>query len=205
MAQGFTGKAHDPFIGEIAIVGSTTTAMATTLTATVLFDDHADIEAHQRAHIRCQAAISCSNQDALPDPGHAHGDLLNARIQRTGGGIDTLEQFDFLGPAEHFQRIVGAIQLGNNLAFEGLDAAMLPSTGNRAGSTGGRGQGFKVDGVTVGETGFLTGLSTYAYPLIKVETAFFDNAVFKCPGFRYLPLEVQVGGINAGPGQLTQH
>ncbi|MCY1425150.1 hypothetical protein D9M71_409320 [compost metagenome] len=80
LAQGLTGKAHDPLVGEIAVVGTPATAMATALTPTVLLDDHADVETHQRTHIRSQTAIGCGDQDALPDPGHAHGNLLNSRV-----------------------------------------------------------------------------------------------------------------------------
>ncbi|MNJ59288.1 hypothetical protein D3C77_549650 [compost metagenome] len=135
LAQRLAGKAHDAFIGEIAIVGSPTTAMTAALTSTVLLDDHTDVEPHQRTYIRGQAAICSSDQNALPDPGHAHCNLLDTRVQGTRCGVYTLEQLDLLGPAEHFKRVVGAVELDDVLAFERLDTAVLPGTGNRAGGT----------------------------------------------------------------------
>ncbi|MNN34544.1 hypothetical protein D3C81_1483530 [compost metagenome] len=101
LAQRLTGIAHHPLFGEKAVVGTPATALPAALAAAVLLDDDTDVEAHQRAHIGSEAAIGCCDQDPLPDPGHAHADLLDAGIQGTGGGIDTLEQLDLLGTAEH--------------------------------------------------------------------------------------------------------
>ncbi|MNZ22966.1 hypothetical protein D3C78_400680 [compost metagenome] len=205
LTQGLTGKAHDPFVGEIAVIGAPATTMTATFAATVLLNDDTDVEAHQRANVGRQAAIGGGDQNALPDPGHAHGDLLDTWIELARGGVDALEQLDLFGAADHLKRVVGAIQLGNVLAVERLHAAVLPGTGNRTGRAGRRGQGFKVDGVTVGKAGLLAGLGTHAHALVKIEAAFFDDAVFQRPGFGNLPLEVQVGGIDAWPGQLAQH
>ena len=82
---------------------------AAALATAVLLDDHADVEAHQRPHIRRQAAIGGCHQDALPHTGHAHGDLLDTRVQCTSGGVDTLEQLDLLSAADHFQRVIRRI------------------------------------------------------------------------------------------------
>lgn len=90
LAQCLTGIAHDPLLGEEAIVGTPAATLAAALTAAILFDDDTDIEAHQRPHIGRQAAVSGCNQNALPDPGHAHADLLDTRIQRPRSGIDAL-------------------------------------------------------------------------------------------------------------------
>ncbi|MCY1416290.1 hypothetical protein D9M71_317940 [compost metagenome] len=205
LAQGLAGIAHHPLLGEVAVIGTPATALPTAFTTAVLLDDHADVEAHQRAYVGSQAAIGRGNQNAFPDPGHAHADLLNARVQGTGGGIDTLKQLDLFGTAEHVQRVVRGIQSGHLLAAEGLHRAVLPGTGNRTGGTGCRGQRFKVDRVAVGEAGFFAGLGTHAHALVEVEAALFDDTVLQRPGFRDLALEIQVGGVDAGASQLTQH
>ncbi|MNE64656.1 hypothetical protein D3C80_1600780 [compost metagenome] len=83
--------------------------MTAAFAATVLLDNHADIEAHQGAHIRRQAAVGGGHQNALPDPGHAHGHLLDTRIQSASRHVDTLEQLDFFSTCHHFQRIIGRV------------------------------------------------------------------------------------------------
>ncbi|MNH93559.1 hypothetical protein D3C73_461630 [compost metagenome] len=206
LTQCFTGITHGTvFSEEITVIGAAATAMTAALTATVLLDDHTDIETHQRPHIRRQATIGGGHQNPLPDPGHAHGDLLDTRIKRTGRRIDALEQIDFLGTAQHLQRIVRRVELRDILRGERLHGAVLPGAGDRPGGAGRCAQGLQSDRVAVGETGFLTRLRTHAHTLVEVEAAFLDDAVFQRPGLGNLPLEIQVGGIDARAGQVAEH
>lgn len=171
--------------------------MATALAATILLDDDADIEAHQRADIGAEAAVMGSDQNAIPDPGQAHGDLLDARVERARGTVDTLQQFDLLGTAHDVQRVALGIQLGHLRADESLHTALLASTRDRTRGLCGLGQRIEADGVAVGKTGLLAGLGAHTNALIEVETAFLDDAVLQYPGFRNLALKVQIGGIDA--------
>ncbi|MCY1414961.1 hypothetical protein D9M71_304270 [compost metagenome] len=55
LAQCFAGIAHGAvFLEEVAVVGAPAATMPATLAAAVLLDDHADVEAHQRADISRQ-------------------------------------------------------------------------------------------------------------------------------------------------------
>ncbi|MNI78598.1 hypothetical protein D3C73_1349860 [compost metagenome] len=101
-----------------------------------MLDDDTDVEAHQRPHVSGQAAVGRSNQNALPNPGHAHADLLDTRVERPRGGIDTFEQLDLFSTAEHVQRVVRGIQGRHVLATERLDSAILAGAGNRTRRTG---------------------------------------------------------------------
>ncbi|MCY1419394.1 hypothetical protein D9M71_349830 [compost metagenome] len=205
LAQGFAGIAHGAiFLQEIAVIGTPAAAMATTLAPTVLLDDHAHVEPHQRADIRAQAAVAGGDQDAFPDPGHAHGDLLDTRVQGTGGSVDALQQLDLLGAADHVQRAAGIVQPGHLGTDEGLHATFLPGPGNGARGARGLTQGIGGDGVAVGEAGLLAGLGAHADALVEVEAAFLDDAVLQHPGLGNLPLEVQVGGIYAGTGEFAE-
>lgn len=102
--------------------------MAAAFATAILLDDDADIEAHQRANICSQTTVSGGHQNAFPDPGHAHGDLLDPRVEGAGSGIDTLEQLDFFSAADDFQRVVRAIQLSHILSGERLHRAVLSGT-----------------------------------------------------------------------------
>lgn len=126
-------------------------------------------------------------------------------VECTGRGVDALEQIDLFGTGQHFQGVVRRIQLRDILAGECLHRTVLPGPGNRTGCTRRRAQGFKGDGIAVGKTGFLTRLRTHANTLVKVEAAFLDDAVFQRPGLGDLPLEIQVGSIDARPGQIAEH
>ncbi len=206
LTQRFTGIAHGTvFSEEIAVVGTPTTTMTATLAATVLLDDHADIETHQRPYICRQAAIGGRHKDALPHTGHAHGHLLDTRVEGTGGRVDTLEQVDLLRTADHFQGVIRRVQLGHVLGAERLHRAVLAGTGNRARRTGSEAKGFKGNSVAVGKAGLFTGLRAHTDALVKVETAFLDDAVFESPRLGNLALEIQIGRVDARPGQITEH
>ncbi len=110
LAQRLTGVAHDPLFGEETVVGTPATTLPAAFATAVLLNDDAHIETHQRPHICSQAAVRCSDEDALPDPGHAHADLLDTRVKRAGRGIDTLQQLDLFGTAEYIERVVRRIQ-----------------------------------------------------------------------------------------------
>src|SRR5471032_1297726 len=206
LTQRFTGVAHGTVVAEkITIIGTTAAAMTTALAAAVLFNDHADVEAHQWPHIRRQAAVGGSHENALPNPGHAHGDLLDTRVEGTGRDVDTLEQFDFFGAGHHFQRVVRTVQLGDILGGERLHRAVLPGSGDRTRGTSRRAERFEGDGVAIGKTGFLTRLRPHADALVEVEAAFLDDAVFQRPGLGNLALEIQIGSIDARAGQIAEH
>ena len=102
--------------------------MTAALATAILLDDHTHVEAHQRPYIRSQAAVGGCHQNAFPDPGHTHGDLLNTRVERPGGSIDTLEQLDFFCAADDLKRVIRRIQLSDILRGEGLNGAVLPGT-----------------------------------------------------------------------------
>ncbi|MNQ20466.1 hypothetical protein D3C85_335550 [compost metagenome] len=206
LAQRLAGVTHGAILAhEVAVVATPAATVAATLAAAVLLDDHADIEAHQRANIDAQTAVLRRHQDAIPDPGEADRDLFDPRIESPRGHIDLLEQFDFLRPADHVQRVFRRIQGGDLRAAEGLHPRVLPGPGNRAGRAGGLGQRLGGDGVAVGKAGFLAGLGTHADALIEVETALLDDAVLQHPGLGHLALEIQIGRIDTGTGQLAQH
>ncbi|MCY1172344.1 hypothetical protein D9M73_124770 [compost metagenome] len=206
LAQRFTGITHGAILSEeITVIGPTAAAMTAALAATVLLDDHADVETHQRTYIRRQATVGGRHQNPLPDTGHAHGDLLDTWVKCPRGGIDALEQIDFLGTGQHFQRIVWPVQLRHILGGKRLHGAILPRPGDRTGGTGRSAQGFQGDGIAVGKPGLLTRLRAHTDTLVEVEAAFLDDAVFQRPGLGNLPLEIQVGGIDARPGQVAEH
>ncbi|MCY1352550.1 hypothetical protein D9M69_388560 [compost metagenome] len=205
LAQRLAGVAHGAVLAEeIAVVGTPAAALAAALAAAVLLDDDADVEAHQRTDVGRQATVGGGHQDVLPAAGHAHGDLLDARIERTGGGIHALEQLDLLAAAEHFQRVVGDVQRRRGGPGEGLHAALLAGAGDRARRVRGGGQRFAVDRVAVCEAGLLAGLRAHPDALVEVEAAVLDDAVLQHPGLRDVALEIQVGGIDARPGQLAE-
>ena len=129
--------------------------------------------------------------------------MLDTWIEGTGGGIDTLEQFDFFRAADDFQGVIRAIQLGHVLGGERLHRAVLSGAGDRSCSPCSQAQRFKGDGIAVCKTGFLTRLSAYAHALIEIEAAFFDDAVFQCPGLGNLALEIQVCRVDTWPGQVA--
>src|SRR5690606_9181590 len=131
LAQRLTGVTHGAFFArvawlqEIVIVGTSAAALAAAFTTTVVFDDDADIETHQRTNIRRQAAVAGGDQDMFPKTGETYCDLLDTRIQRTGGDVDAFEQLDLGGPVPHIQRVVTDIQALQRHAGKGLHAALL--------------------------------------------------------------------------------
>ena len=136
LAQGLAGVAHGAILlEEIAIVGATAAAVAAAFASAVLFDDHADVETHQRTNVGGQRTVAGRYQDLLPDAGHAHRDLLDAGIERTGSGVDLLQQLDLLGAAEHVQRVLAGVQASRRHGLERLHAAVLSRTGNRTAAT----------------------------------------------------------------------
>ena len=104
----------------------------------------------------------------IRDSGQADRDLLDARIERTRGAVDTLQQLDLLGAADHVQRVVFGIQLSHLRADESLDAALLAGTRDGTRRLCGLGQGVEADRVAVGEAGLLTGPVSYTHLLWRV-------------------------------------
>ncbi|MNM94973.1 hypothetical protein D3C81_1073960 [compost metagenome] len=205
LAQRFAGIAHGAvFLEEVAVVGTPAATVPATLAATVLLDDHADVEAHQRADIGRQRTIRRRDQNLLPDAGEADGDLLDARVERTGGGVDLLQQLDLLGPADHIERVVAHVKALRYDRLERLHLAVLPGAGNRTCCAGRLEQCLMGDRIAVGETGLLTGLRAHADALVHVEAAFLDDAVLEHPRLGNSTLEVQVGGIDTRAAQLLQ-
>ncbi|MCY1405033.1 hypothetical protein D9M71_202600 [compost metagenome] len=205
LAQRLAGVAHGPvLLKEITVVGAPAAAVPAALATAVLLDDHANVETHQRADVRRQRAVGRGYQHLLPDAGQAHGDLLDARVEGAGGGVDLLQQLDLLRPAQHVERVVALVQALRRHRLEGLHAAVLPGAGDRARGLRGLAQGLAGDGVAVGEAGLLAGLRAHADTLVHVEAAFLDDAVLEHPGLGHLALEVQVRGIDARAAQLMQ-
>ncbi|MCY1435263.1 hypothetical protein D9M71_513520 [compost metagenome] len=156
LAQGLAGITHGTVVAEeVTVIGTASATMTSALAAAVLLDDHTDVKTYQGAHVGGQAAIGRGDQDPLPDARHAHGNLLNARIQRASRRIDTLEQFDLFRAADDFKRIVLAIQARHVFMAEDLHFAILTGTGNRACCTGSLLQGIQSDGIAVGKPRFL--------------------------------------------------
>lgn len=48
-------------------------------------------------------------------------------------------------------------------------------------------------------------MRTHADTLVEVEAAFLDDPVFQRPRLGNLPLEIQVGGIDARAGEIAEH
>lgn len=178
--------------------------MRAALTTPLLLDDDTDIETHQRTDIRTQAAIQCRDQNTFPDPGQADCDLLHARIERPRGAVDTLQQGHLVCPRQYIQRIVRRVQRTERRHLGGLHPPLLPGPGNRTGGTRCLAQGGQLNTVAVGKTGFFTGQRAHTNALVEVETAFLDDTVFEHPALGNLTLEIQVAGIHARPGQLTE-
>ena len=210
LAQRLAGVAHGPILmlvqlfEEEAIVGAPAAAMAAPFATAVLLDDHADVEAHQRADVGTQAAVAGGDQHLVPDAGQADRDLLDARIQRAGGAVDALEQLHLGGALQHVERVVMGIQVTHLRRGKRLHPALLPGPRDRTGGAAGGAQRRLVDGVAVGEAGLLAGLGAHADTLVEMEAAFLDDAVLENPGLGHQRLEVQVGGIDARPRQLAQ-
>ncbi len=140
----------------------------------------------------------------FPYARQAHRDLLDARVQRTGGYVDALEQVHLLGAAQAIQRIVLMIQRREGRPAEHLDLPLLPTAGDGAGGLRGLAQGIGSDRIAVGKAGLFPRQRPYAHALLEVEPAFLDDAILEHPGLGYLVLEIQVRGIHAGAGELTQ-
>src|SRR5690606_14778178 len=94
LAQRLAGIAHGALLAvavafeEIAVVGTSAATVAAALATAVVLDDHADVEAHQRADVDPQAAVAGGDQDLVPDSGQAHRDLPDARVEGSGGTVD---------------------------------------------------------------------------------------------------------------------
>ncbi|MNC30326.1 hypothetical protein D3C75_786080 [compost metagenome] len=61
-----------------------------------------------------------------------------------------------------------------------------------------------LDAIAVGEAGLLARLRAHADALVEVEAAFLDDAVLEHPRLGHLALEIQIGGVDAGAGQLVE-
>lgn len=204
LAQSLAGITHGAILAEeVAVVGTSTAAMPAALASTVLLDDHADVETHQRSHVRRQASVGRGHQDTFPDPRHAHRDLLDARVEGTGGDVDTLEQFDFLGSGQDIQRVVRRIELRHILRRECLHPTVLAGSGDRTGRTRGSAKSLEVDRVAVGEAGLFTGLRANANPWSRLKLPSLTMPSSSAQDSE-ICLEVQVGGVDARPGQVTQ-
>ena len=205
LTQCLTGVAHGATLGEeVLVAGTPAAALATALTATVLLDDHADVETHQRADIGRHATVHSGHQDMLPDARQAHRDLLDPRVQRPGRDVDALEQLDLLGTTQAVERIVLRVQRRECRPGQHLHPPLSAAARDGACSLGCLSQGIGSDRVTVGETGFLAGQRAHADALLQMEASLLDDAILEHPGLGNLILKVQVRRIHAGPGELTE-
>ncbi len=94
------------FIGKEELIAETAAAAAgATLAFAVIIDLHADRQAHQRAHVRCQRTVGSRHQHQFIDAGKAGGDFLHALIGSTRRIIDAVQQLNFLFTRQALQRV----------------------------------------------------------------------------------------------------
>ena len=81
------------------------------LTATVLLDEHRNIEAHQRPHIGGKLTFAGSDQHDVVYRGNARRHVNDARIDATRLAIHSLEPRNFILRRQRSVRIRGQIEL----------------------------------------------------------------------------------------------
>ncbi len=205
LAQRFARIAHRAVLAEeILITQPSAAALTAPLAATVLFDDHADVETHQRPDIGRHAAIHTGNQNVFPDAGQTHRNLLDARVERSRGDIDALEQLDLFRPAQPVQWIILAVQRRKGRPRQHLHAALLAATGNRTSCLRRLAQRLGGDRIAVGEAGLLAGQRANTNALLQVEAALLDDAILQHPGLADLVLKIQIGRVDTRPGEFRQ-
>ena len=109
--------------------------MAAGFHAPILFDDDADIDAHQGADVGCALPIRADDLDGGPFCRQRGCDLLDAGILGAGIGVDFIQKPDLCIECQRFQRVYVGIQrhirAGRGI---GQDAAMATMHGlNRRG------------------------------------------------------------------------
>src|SRR5690606_33038219 len=180
LAQRLAGIAHGAvFTQEVLVAATPATTLATALAPTVLLDDHADVETHQRTDIRGHATIEARHQNVLPDARQAYRHLLDPRVQRACRHVDALEQLDLLGAPQPVQRVVMPIERRERGLLQHLAPPLLSAAGDRTCRLRGLTQRIGSDRIAVGEAGLLAGQGAHAHALLEVEATFLDDAVFQ--------------------------
>ncbi|MNI55548.1 hypothetical protein D3C73_1105070 [compost metagenome] len=90
---------------EIVIAKTTTTAASATFTLTVIFNLHANGQAHQRTNISRQRTVSRRNQNQLINAGQASGHFLHTFVGGTRDLINATQNIQLLFTAHALQRI----------------------------------------------------------------------------------------------------
>ena len=102
-------RERDRFVGghELRQRDAPTGARIALFAAAVLFDDHRNIETHQRTHVGREMPVAVGHQHDFVHGDDARHDLLDARIHLARLAIDALEPRDFLARRETAHRIDG--------------------------------------------------------------------------------------------------
>ena len=100
-AHGFFRPGISPHVAllggeEIVIAKASTAAAAAALTLAILFHQHADRKAHQRANVRGEGAVGGGHQNQLINTGQAGGYFLDAFVGGTGHAINATQNIQFL-------------------------------------------------------------------------------------------------------------
>ena len=209
-AHRFFGKyvgAHFTVHGfqKIVIAETAAAAAGATFAFAVLFHQHADGKAHQRAHVCRQRAVGRRDQHLLIHAGDAGADFLHAGIGRARSFVYPVQQRDFLFTRQALQRIKQRIQRLMADFTQGMHLAVATVAHNAARSDGALVEGVEGDLIGIGKTGLFTADRTHPNPLIDIVKTIFDDAVFKHPGFMVAGLEIEIGVIKSAFCQLTQY
>src|SRR5690606_21981270 len=89
LAYRLAGVGHGPFLSlEEAVVGTPAAAETAPFPASVVLDDDADIEPHQRPDITRPGTVAGGHQHGIMHPAQADRHLGDARVKTAGVGID---------------------------------------------------------------------------------------------------------------------
>ena len=194
------------FVGEHFQADAPASAAMAHFTPAALLGDHGERQAHQRPHIRGQAAVAAGHQHHVVFGAQAGHDLDHARIGRARHALDALEQGDLLGRAQRGQGVDVGIQLagivGRHLGRH-LDLARAAPRDAAHGM--GRGQQrLRRQAVGIGESRFFAADRAHAHALPDRKAAGLDDAFLQAPAFAAGVLEIQVGIIDLVRKDLAQ-
>ncbi len=198
LAQRFAREAFRAAVGEqVGIAIAPAAAGITGFAPAALFDDHLHVQAHQRAHVRCQHAIAAGDQHRVHAAGQAHHHLLDARVGSAQELVDPAQQVHLGGAVHVVDRVGGRVQRTATAAHQragGLRAALAR---DRARGLRCFEQGIAMDIVGIGEAGFLAGDCAHAHALLDGVRTVLDDAVFHAPALAPRMLEIQIAEVDA--------
>jgi hypothetical protein len=198
------------FTGSIAleknIVSVTASGAGATLLASIVFThQHSDIEAYQRANIGRQGVVGCCDQDMIDSTRQGNNNLLDALVERTGLGIQLLQQFHLFLGTTTIDRVARGVQsLCRTIRQGNLTATRLSLfyDGTRIVDCLGYGISLKI--IAIGKTGLFFGHRANAYTLFYIETTLAQDTVIHDPGLLLAGLEVKITRVDELPLQGIQ-